>query len=441
MKFFTLLFLSCVFSLSVFAQSPSSVLGVANGRDFTAADLDPNVRPVWENFPGQMREFRRDLLERQIVDFVLNLEALERKISPEELYKKEVAEKIPNPSAEEIKAVYEANRGAIGDKTLEEMRPQIAGFLRREPEERIWLEFVSKLKSKYAVKLEKDVNARNSRPEDVLAQIGAAKITFRDFERKNALKLYEFEANVYEQAIESLRQSIDSALILAESQAAGIPPDQFIAREIMNKMKDFTPAEEERLARELRAKLYAKYKASVFIKEPMPFIQSVSADDDPFQGKPEAPVTVVMFTDFECPACAATHPILKRVIAEYGDQVKFVVRDFPLTQIHRNAFGAAVAAGAANRQGKFFEFTELLYENQNSLDPASLKILAQKAGLDIKRFEKDLADEKLSAEIRADMSDGIVYGVGSTPSIFVNGYKIRTISAASFREAIERALR
>lgn len=441
MKFITVILLLFIFTFAGFAQNTSKVLGVANGRDFTSADLDPNVRLVWEGFPSQLIQLRKALLEQQIADILLQMEAAEQKISPEEIVAKEVTKKVATPSNEEIKAVFDANKSQIGDKTLEEIRPQIVSFLRQEPEQKAWLALTSKLKDKYKVKYEKDVNSENLNLNDVLAAIGTAKITFGDFERKNASELYEYEANIYEQTFDSLQQAIDSALILAESQAAGIPPNQFVAREITNKMKEFSPMEEEKLQADLRNRLYKKYKAEIFIKEPKPFIQTVSADDDPFSGKADAPVTVIMFTDFQCPACSAVHPILKQVIAEYGDKIKFVVRDFPLTNIHQNAFNAALAANAANKQGKFFEYTELLYNNQNSLDNASLKKFAVELGLDSKRFEKDFADKPLAEEIRKDMKDGETYGVNGTPSIFVNGYKIRTLSASAFRKAIERALK
>jgi protein-disulfide isomerase len=148
-----------------------------------------------------------------------------------------------------------------------------------------------------------------------------------------------------------------------------------------------------------------------------------------------------MFTDFQCPACAGTHPVLKRVLAEYADKVRFVVRDFPLVQIHENAFQSAVAAGAAHAQGKFYEYTEVLYKNQTQLDAASLKKYAADLGLNIKQFEADLLNPKIADEIRKDIEDGKSYGIGGTPTVFVNGVKVRQLSPESFRRAIDKALR
>ena len=186
--------------------------------------------------------------------------------------------------------------------------------------------------------------------------------------------------------------------------------------------------------------LFAKYEVKILLKEPPVIAQDVSVDDDPSRGPATAPVTVVMFSDFQCPACARTHPVLKSVISEYGDKIRFVVRDFPLESIHENAFTAAMAANAARAQGKYFEYIDLLYRNQSALDAASLKKYAANLGLNAKQFELDLTVERSAAEIRKDHADGNAHGVSGTPAIFVNGVKVHRLSAESFRRSIDRAV-
>ena len=161
----------------------------------------------------------------------------------------------------------------------------------------------------------------------------------------------------------------------------------------------------------------------------------------PATGPATAPVTIVMFSDFQCSACSATHPVLKKAMAAYPGKIRFVVRDFPLESIHENAYRAALAAGAANAQGKFFEYTEILYKNQDALDDESLKKYAADLGLNVKQFELDFNSEKTAAEVRKDMADGESYGINSTPTIFVNGVKVRDLSADGFKAAIDRPLR
>ena len=116
------------------------------------------------------------------------------------------------------------------------------------------------------------------------------------------------------------------------------------------------------------------------------------------------------------------------------------MRDFPLTTLHPNAFRAALAAYAANEQGKFFEYTEILYKNQSALDDASLSKYAATLGLNVKRFELDLSSENAVATVKKDMADGESYGITGTPTIFINGMATRHLSTDGFRNAIDAAL-
>jgi protein-disulfide isomerase len=127
-------------------------------------------------------------------------------------------------------------------------------------------------------------------------------------------------------------------------------------------------------------------------------------------------------------------------MAAYPGKIRFVVRDFPLEAIHENGFQAARAAGAANLQGKFFDYIEILYKNQNALDLASLKKYAAQIGLNVQQFELDFNSEKVAAEVRKDMADGEALNIGSTPTIFVNRKRVRNLSVGGFKEAIDKAL-
>jgi protein-disulfide isomerase len=132
------------------------------------------------------------------------------------------------------------------------------------------------------------------------------------------------------------------------------------------------------------------------------------------------------------------HPVLDEVLKSYGDKVRFVVRDFPLNQ-HQNARKAAEAADAANAQGKFFEYIAILFQHQSALDVPSLKKYASDLGLDRAKFDAALDRGVYAAEVKHDMEDGEIYGVGSTPTIFINGVQLRTLSADGLREAIDKA--
>lgn len=439
MKFFAFLFFLFAFSLSVFAQN--GALATANNRTFTAADLPDNVRQAYENQAKIIVDLRSELLGQQITDRLFAAEAFARGTTAEKLIQAEMTKRVSQPTEAQIQAVYDANKQAIGDKTLDETRPQIVSFLRREPEQKALNDFVGELKSKYPVVIGKDVNSATFAPTDVLATVSGKPITSAEFETKAAPEIYDARMDIYEQTLGTLESIVSSVLLTAEAEKSGVTADAIYAREVTNKLKNYTDEETANLQIVLQKSLYQKYNAKFFLSEPPPFVQKISVDDDPSRGSVTAPVTVVMFTDFQCPACSATHPVLQSVLAEYKDKIRFVVRDYPLTNLHPDAFKAAQAADAANAQGKFFEYTELLYKNQKSLDTASLKRFAAEVGLNQKQFDIDLDSGKFAAEVQKDMTDGNSYGIGGTPTVFINGVKVRQLSAQGFRDAIERALK
>ena len=441
MKYFFTFFIIFVFTFSSFAQKADEVLATAAGKNFTVAELTPEARQAWENRKKLSADLRQELFARQVAEILFKTEAAAQKLTVEKLLEKEIGAKVADPTDAQIKTVYDANRAAVGDKSLIDVRPQIIAFLRREPEQKATENYVAALKTKYKPVFGKDVNSPNPKPSDILATIGGKQITVKDFEDKNKLAVYELEADIFDLVEQSLNDSVLSGLLTLESLERKISPSDIIAAEVTDKMRDYSNEERESLETAFENRLFAKYKVNILIKEPAPVAQNISADDDPAQGAVNAPVTVVMFSDFQCPACSAAHPILKRVIAEYKDKVNFVVRDFPLTTIHENAFQAAQAANAANAQGKFFEYAELLYNNQESLDNASLKKFASEIGLDRKKFDADLDGGKFADEVRKDMADGELYGINSTPTVFVNGVKVRSLSARVFRRAVEKALK
>ncbi|MFH1663299.1 MAG: thioredoxin domain-containing protein [archaeon] len=154
----------------------------------------------------------------------------------------------------------------------------------------------------------------------------------------------------------------------------------------------------------------------------------------PFKGNPEAKVVVIEYSDFQCPACGAAYSYSKNVINEFGDQIKFEFRHFPLTSIHPFAFKAAVAAEAANDQGKFWEYHDKLFENQDHLLREDLIKYAEELGLDTEKFTETLDGNTKDSLINSQVLQGTKDGVGGTPTFFVNGKKVD--SWGKLREAI-----
>ena len=422
------------------AQKPDEVLATAAGQTFTTKALPAGIVKQWESEPAMIAEARTRTLSEMVTEHLLETEAKAQNITVEKLLEN-VTAKVPAPTAAEIQAVYNSNRSQIGSKSLDEIRPQIIEFLRREPEQKAIQAYLKTLEAKYNLKFGKDVNAPDLRSLESVATMTGRSISAQEFEVRARAAAADVKDHIYSDIKDNLDEVIYQQLLAAEAKSLGIDTGDLLAREVTNKMRDYTDSERLGLQEALRRRLFVKYPVKYSLKEPEPFVQNISVDDDPSQGKPGAPVTIVMFTDFQCPVCSSTHPILKKAIGEFGDKVRFVVRDFPLVQIHENAFQAAKAANAAHAQGKFFEYTEILYRHQDALDSASLKKYAADAGLNPKQFELDLASEKNAAEVRKDVADANTYGVSGTPTIFVNGVKVRRLSAEGFRDAIEKALK
>lgn len=145
---------------------------------------------------------------------------------------------------------------------------------------------------------------------------------------------------------------------------------------------------------------------------------------DQVQGDPNtAKIVLVEYGDYQCPYCGHAFPLVKKFVEEYGDEVAFVFRNFPLTDSHQYAMAAATIAEAAGKQGKFWEMHDLIYNNQNLLSENMLKECVAALNLDINKVENDITTANLQDKIEADFEGGVRSGVNGTPSFFVNGQK------------------
>lgn len=156
-----------------------------------------------------------------------------------------------------------------------------------------------------------------------------------------------------------------------------------------------------------------------------PAIIDVSYEGRPYQGPADAPLTLVEFVDYQCPFCrrffSETYPTLNRV---YGDRIKYVVRNYPMRDLHSEAAKAAEAAECASDQDKFWEYRDVLFQRQAALDVPSLRQYADELGLDVNRFSTCLGSGEKAEVVLADLRDGSAYGVTGTPTFFINGRKL-----------------
>lgn len=162
------------------------------------------------------------------------------------------------------------------------------------------------------------------------------------------------------------------------------------------------------------------------------------------KGSPEATVTLVEYSDFQCPACAAFQPVLKEILAPYGDRIKFEYKHYPLP-IHPYAQQAAIAAEAAGQQGKFFEFHDALFEKQaewtKSATPvAFFNAYAKELGLDEGKFKQHQKSSLLRDAVRSDLQEAQELGLTGTPTFYLNGEKMEVTSYEDFIAQIAFAI-
>lgn len=157
----------------------------------------------------------------------------------------------------------------------------------------------------------------------------------------------------------------------------------------------------------------------------------VPIDDDPSLGPADAPITLIEFSDYECPFCRKWHTeVFPRLLEAYPNQIRYVYRDFPIASIHSNAVSAAEAANCAGDQGKYWEFSEKLFAMEYSLGQEAYTSYSQSLNLDQSKFDECISSRRHQAEVQADFDYAANLGISSTPTFFINGLAL--IGAQSF---------
>jgi len=444
-------------------------LAVINGQTLSTADLEPALRQELESLEDKIADARRSVLDLQINTTLLQVEAKKRHIDTHRLYELEVSSRIPTFTPAQIKKFIDDNRDQFAGMDPNVANQQVAVYLHDEAESKLADDLVNRLRRSNPVVMGVDINSPSLNASSVAATVAGQPITAAPLLERLKPIIYKLRLEAYEVTKQRVDQMVDDRLLLEEANRRHVGPEEIVRAEISDKVHTPTEAEvasfyaenkarisgdlnsvrnqiatylqnesRQRLEKDLSEKLRKSAQIRWLINEPPQPVQNISTDDDPARGNANAPVTIVEFTDFQCPACAAMNPVLEDVLKSYGNKVRFVVRDFPLN-MHEWARKAAEAANAANAQGKFFEYIAVLFKNQKALDVPSLKKYATQVGLDRARFDAALDRGVYAAEVQKDVEDGETYGVGSTPTIFINGVQLRVLSAEGLRAAIDRA--
>jgi protein-disulfide isomerase len=299
-----------------------------------------------------------------------------------------------------------------------------------------------------------------------LAMVDGKPITTAEVEALAGSQLAQIRTQEYQIRRRALDELVARRLAEKEAATRGISTDELMRTEIEAKVPAVTEAEQKAFYEQNKSRLAGTPEADALkqiegylrqqrVRErQVAFINDLKAKtpvrlmlepprtvvavgDDPAKGPATAPVTIVEFSDFQCPYCSRVNPALKQVEDKYGDKVRVVFRNFPLLQIHPQAAKAAEAASCAADQGKFWEMHDKLFANQQKLAVDDLKGFATELGLKTEAFNQCLDSGQKEADWKKDMDEGASYGLTGTPAFFING---RLISGAQPLEAFTQII-
>jgi len=313
-----------------------------------------------------------------------------------------------------------------------------------------------------------DALVASSKP---LARIGDAVLTEEQLRNEMGAELAQIENRLYALRKYWVERKGQDLLFDQAARAAGLsraeweareidqktpPPDEARARQLMGQfakpgvdsmdaLKQATEAiakqDRQNRRNEVYQELTRKTKVELLFEKPTaPRIEVSYGPQNPVRGDTKAPVTIVEFTDFQCPYCKRATETLERVKDAYPKEVRIVARQYPLPG-HERAKPAAEAALCANEQGRYWEYRQKLFSDQSKLSDADLRQYAKDVRLDEEKFARCLSEGRYVEQVRKDLAEGQKYGVTGTPAFFVNGELISGAQPfANFDQAIKTAL-
>ena len=317
--------------------------------------------------------------------------------------------------------------------------------------------------------------APQASPDQVVAEINGRKVTLKEVDDKweelDAPERAKVTQLLYQNRRNTLGQLMGDILIEEAAKAAGMSADAYFQQESAKRAQPVSEADlkkfyedvkgqvqgrsfeelrepmkariESDRAQQARAQLVGELekKAAVKILLDPPRYAVAVAPDDPVRGDRSAPVTIVEFSDYQCPFCSRVNPALAKVLETYGNKVRIVFKDFPLPN-HAEAPKAAEAAHCAAEQGKYWEMHDAMFANQRALGVPALKQYAAGLGLDAAKFNRCLDAGQYASKVAAGAAQGEKLGVISTPTLYING---RPVIGAQpfevFKAAIDEELK
>ena len=449
------------------------VIAVVNGVKLTQKDLNPETQKRIAELHAEVVAARTRELELQINSMLLEAEAKRLKLSTQKLLEQEVVAKAVEPTEAEAQTFYDANKARIQSE-FAKVKDDIISYLRDQRQRELAGKFAERLRAAATVQLlvkEATPPANASDRSRLFAHVNGQRITSAEIEDSLLPLVFDMQQQTYTLRMRDIDLKINDMLLSNEAQKRQVTTRALLDTEVEAKVPAVTEAQAQAFFNENKARINGEFaevkpqiiqylheqeatrlrlafadrlrKASalqIFLNPPVPPVIKISTDNQPSKGNVNAAVTIIKFTDFQCQSCALTQTTLEKLLAEYGDRVRLVMRDFPLTQ-HANAQKAAEAAEAARAQGKYWEYVALLFANQSALELAQLKEYAGRLGLDRAKFDAALDGGTFAEEVSRDLLAGQRAGVSGTPVIFVNGRRAADSSYETLKAAIEAALK
>ena len=289
-------------------------------------------------------------------------------------------------------------------------------------------------------------------PDKVVATYNGGKITSAELEKEVRPQIADLENKMYQARKQTLEQMAVERIVKAEAAKGGLNEQDYIRKRVEDApVQQPTEAQERQFFERLKSggqippeatfeslkdrigqalvsqqrqaqvqQVIGELQKQANLKLDLPQPRVQVAADGPTRGPKDARVTIVEFSDFECPYCGAAHDTVEQVMNTYAGKVRLVYRQFPLS-FHPHAAKAAEASLCAADQGKFWEYHDVLFKNQKKLEAADLKAHASEVGIDAQKFGQCLDSGDKKKAVDADQQAGLAAGVGGTPAFFING--------------------
>ncbi|HEV2803081.1 MAG TPA: thioredoxin domain-containing protein [Pyrinomonadaceae bacterium] len=448
------------------------VVATVNGVRITRQEVDSRIAPQIAELRKTVIDARARELDLQINSKLLDAEAKKRGTTTTKLLEAEVVSKTTEPTEAEAQKFYDENKARIGSD-FNTVKADIIGYLREQRQREVAKQFADRLRAASVVKVNAPQATPPATPADrarVFAVVNGEQITSAQIEDSLKPLIYGVQERIYQLRKTEVDLRVNDVLLEQEAQRRKVTTKALLDAEIEAKSRPVTDAEAQKFYDENKARINGEFaqlkpqlvqylqdtqrrdlqasfaeqlrraaQLQVNLRAPEAPVLQVATDDQPAKGNPAAPVTIVEFSDFQCPSCAAMQPTLERLVAEYGDRLRLVVRDYPLEQ-HQFAAKAAEAAEAARAQGKYWEYAALLFTNQQALSVDKLKEYATRVGLDRQKFDAALDSGQMADKVQRDLMDAIRLGVSGTPTFFINGRVANERSYEGLKAAIDKAL-